>query len=425
MLKALIIPSEVPRLRVKLDVPIPTAVKHDTTLSEFVKTIEQIEGAIVHAHKQEFSGFELPLAQWQSMVADTRPDHQEFQDHFFSTCLTKANGSTKDGLEINFHQKPFDRPDRYWRFILNQGHFFDYVLNRLYWYLAPRNEIVTSFPLHVDIETANTCNMNCPMCYRDQIEEIGQMDFDLFCKAIDECAAENVFSVRLSWRGEPLTHPRVKDMIAYSTARIKNVSFLTNAFYLTDDIIECLVSHRISYVAVSFDGIGEVYESIRHPARYTESREKLARLRQHRDRKASNRPQVRLCTVWPAIRNAPQAYASAMRPVSDYMVYNPYINFSGPVKLKADFICQYPWERMMVAWNGNVQCCTGWNASDIVLGNLANSTIKAFWRSERMDEIRLMHKNGRRMDLESCAHCRHGSSSDPNVAIEDIIDRKF
>jgi radical SAM protein with 4Fe4S-binding SPASM domain len=129
--------------------------------------------------------------------------------------------------------------------------------------------------------------------------------------------------------------------------------------------------------------------------------------------------------VWPAIKKDPHAYVDAMRPVSDYMVYNPYINFSGPMTLKPNFICQYPWERLMVAWNGNVQCCTGWDASDIVLGNLADKSMRDFWHSERMDKIRRYHWVGARMDLESCAQCRHGSRSDPDVDIEDILNRKY
>ena len=146
--------------------------------------------------------------------------------------LLKRDIIQKEGLKVNFHQNPFDTSCRYWNFILNQGSFADYFFNRINWYAGPKNGYITPFPLHVDIETASTCNMSCPMCYRDQLKDTGQMDFDLFKKAVDECAENNVFSIRLSWRGETLTHPRIKEMIAYATHKIKNVSFLTNAFFL-------------------------------------------------------------------------------------------------------------------------------------------------------------------------------------------------
>ena len=94
------------------------------------------------------------------------------------------------------------------------------------------------------------------------------------------------------------------------------------------------------------------------------------------------------------------------------------------MSLKPDFICQYPWERIMVGFNGKVQCCTGWNASDIVLGNLKQGTIHSFWKSETMDRIRQIHATGRRMELVSCAECRHGATGDPDIAIRDIIRRR-
>jgi radical SAM protein with 4Fe4S-binding SPASM domain len=213
-------------------------------------------------------------------------------------------------------------------------------------------------------------------------------------------------------------------MIAYATARIPNVSFLTNAFYLADDILDCVVESRLSYVAVSFDGVEEVYEKIRHPARFEESRGRLRNLLARREAAGSVLPQVRLCTIWPAIRHDPDRYRTLMEPVSDYMVYNPYINFRGPMTLKEGFVCQYPWQRIMVAWNGDVQCCTGWNASDIVLGNAAEGSIKEYWSSPALERIRSLHAQGRRMELRSCAECRHGCAGDPNIDLDAILSRE-
>ena len=240
----------------------------------------------------------------------------------------------KAGLQVNFHQNPYDTTERYWKFILNQGHFKEYFFNRINWYIAPKNEYVTPFPLHVDLESASTCNMNCPMCYRDELKDSGQMDFDLFKKAVDECAANNVFSIRLSWRGETLTHPRIKDMIAYATSKIKNVSFLTNAFYITEDMADCFIENKLSYLAVSFDGIGKTYESIRHPAKFEENYQRLAMLQEKKRQAGTALPQVRLCTIWPAIKENPAAYYETMKEVSDYIVCNPYINFKGPMHIK-------------------------------------------------------------------------------------------
>ncbi|HSO20966.1 MAG TPA: SPASM domain-containing protein [Desulfosarcina sp.] len=424
MLNATVTKGHSPRLNIGFDIPVPSAVQAHPEWVGAWEALRGLKGAEVQMAGDAIAGFSVDTAGLRSIAGTLRPEDRRFHEAVFESLSESCGSDSGDGLQVNFHQRPFDTDTRHWNFILNQGHFFDYLLNRIYWYLGPKRGIVTPFPLHVDLETANTCNMNCPMCYRDQMKEVGQMELGLFQKAVDECARYRVFSLRLSWRGEPLTHPRIKEMVAYATARIKNVSFLTNAFYLDEAIVDCLIDHQVAYIAVSFDGIGRVYESVRHPAKYADSRDRLRRLISRRRQAGSLRPQVRLCTVWPAVKDDPQAYAAAMGPVSDYMVANPYINFSGPMTLKPDFICQYPWERIMVGFNGKVQCCTGWNADDIILGNLADSSITELWKSARMARIRRLHASGRRMQLNSCARCRHGSKGDPAVDIADILARR-
>lgn len=337
----------------------------------------------------------------------------------------KKPAAQGQGLQINHHQHPFDTPERAWLFTLRQGRFIDYFFNRLSWHLAPTYRIVTPFPLHVDLESASTCNMNCPMCYRDMMKSTGQMDFDLFTRLVDECAAEDLYSMRLSWRGETLTHPRITEMIAYAAKRIPSVSFLTNAFFIDERISACLVENRVAYVAVSFDGIREVYEKVRAPAKFEESMDRLRLLRAMREKAGSVLPQIRTCTIWPAISHDPEDYQRTMSEVADYMVKNPYINFKGTMTLKQGFVCQYPWERIVVGWDGTGQCCTGWNATDIALGNGRETSIKEMWLSARQDDVRRMHHEGLRLDIPCCRECRHGSSGDPDATIDQIVGRRW
>lgn len=419
--------KEKDEFKIVFDVPVnDEAAKHPefSSLTRIFKSKKEISFAFNNG--RDITGIKGNLTSFKNCIDEMLPSREAtLQKACLNKILLKGNQPPKGGLNVNFHQKPFDTSDRYWNFILNQGHFISYFFNRINWYIAPQNEFVTDFPLHVDLESASTCNMNCPMCYRDQLKETGQMDIDLFKMAIDECAANNVFSIRLSWRGETLTHPKIQEMIAYATGKIKNVSFLTNAFYLTEDIIACLITNNVSYVAVSFDGIGNIYESIRHPAKFQENYHKLENLRIKRDAAGSRLPQVRLCTIWPAIKEDPDGYYRTMKTVSDYIVYNPYINFKGPMKIKSDFICQYPWERIVIGFNGEAQCCTGWNADDIILGNIKEKSIYEMWHSDLMNSIRYIHSDGDRMKLNSCKNCRHGTESATDIHIRDIVNRRY
>lgn len=414
-------------LNIKFDMPVPGECMGHSELQHLLKAVEHMDKSLPdYTSEHALSGLRLPLSYINPLIDGLlEPDEAASQKKLFEKLLPGQPTDQKQGLDINFHQNPFDTPERYWNFILNQGHFASYFFNRLNWFLGPSNEYVTDFPLHVDLESASTCNMNCPMCYRNQLSHTGQMDFELFQKAVDECARHHVFSIRLSWRGETLTHPRIKEMIAYACSKIKNVSFLTNAFYLDEDMIDAFISSGVGYIAVSFDGIKDIYEKIRHPAVFEENFQRLLLLKQKREQKGAWLPQVRLCTIWPAIKNNPEEYYTTMKPVSDYIVCNPYINFKGPMKIKPDFICQYPWERIVIGYNGDTQCCTGWNADDIILGNIQNQTIHEMWHGHQMNAIRKTHARGNRMSLNSCAECRHGSKGDPDIGIEQILERHF
>ncbi|MBW2619623.1 MAG: radical SAM protein, partial [Deltaproteobacteria bacterium] len=335
-------------LSLLLDTPLPTQVTGHAEFGRLKKLLDETGGfRLGCVENGELTRLEARREDWFHLIERVLPKREAvFQKTVIHDLMNGGGGNGSRGLKVNFHQKSFDTAERYWNFLLNQGHFVDYIFNRVGWYLAPVNQIVPPFPFHVDIETANTCNMNCPMCYRSMLKNIGQMEMGLFRKAVDECAQNNVYSVRLSWRGEALTHPRIKEMIAYATKRIKNVSFLTNAFYIDGSMADCFIDTGLAYLSVSFDGIKDIYETVRHPAKFEDSYQRLRELKVKKEARGARRPQVRVCTIWPAVKDDPKDYQRTMREVSDYMVCNPYINFMGPMKIKKGFICQYPWERI-------------------------------------------------------------------------------
>jgi radical SAM protein with 4Fe4S-binding SPASM domain len=328
-------------------------------------------------------------------------------------------------MKINFHQRPHDTSERVWNFYSGHGDIMSTFINRFQWYEFSRNQYVSEFPLHVDIETTSECNMNCPMCFRSQFRDLGQMDWDVFTKIVDECHDQGVYSIRLSWRGEVLTHPRIFDMIDYATSKINNVSFLTNTMFITKKVADFIIDKGLAYIGCSFDGIGEVYNKVREPAKYESSRNKLKYLKETRDARGLQNPQIRVTTIWPAISRDPQAYYDALKDVTDLIVVNNYKDFTASPKPIDGFVCQYPWERLIVAHDGRVQCCTGWNSDDITLGNIKEKTLKDLWCGEKLSRLRKVHAQGKRMEFAGCASCRHGNElCDQNIPIEEIVERK-
>jgi len=319
---------------------------------------------------------------------------------------------------INHHQMPFDTRWRNLRWTLGQHGALANLWNRYQWYTYPKSRRVAAFPLHVDIESTADCNMNCPMCYRSQLPEgsIAYIDFEVYKRLVDECAAKRLYSIRLSWRGEPLLHPDIVGMVRYAKEQgIRNVSFLTNGLLLKGELAEQLIDAGLSYLSVSFDGVKDVYNRIRKPSRFEEAYNRLREFKELKRRKNSLTPLVRVCTVWPAVAHDPQEYREIMSKVTDKIVYNPFIDFNDPNPTPIEnFVCQYPWQRISITSAGKIMPCTGVSVNEgYPLGTVADTTISEAWHSEKLQQLRDKHSSLRRMDVPVCAACRHGMVKDP------------
>lgn len=142
----------------------------------------------------------------------------------------------------------------------------EFLEYRRRWYEFPTNFIVGGFPIHLDIETTNVCNLRCPFCATTFKNwgpyKRGFLDLSLFERIIDEGADNGLCSVKLSLRGEPLLHPDIAEMVAYAKKRdIIDIYFNTNGMLLTEEISKELIDAGLDIISVSFEGYAkDVYE---------------------------------------------------------------------------------------------------------------------------------------------------------------------
>lgn len=132
----------------------------------------------------------------------------------------------------------------------------DYFIYRKRWQEYPQKKIIADFPLHLDIETTNNCNLRCPMCGRNWMEEkIGYLDWELFKKIIDEGIKYHLPSIKLNYRREPLLHPDLSKMVKYAKEKgILEVQSNTNGLLLNDQKAEELIEAGLDRIIFSFDG---------------------------------------------------------------------------------------------------------------------------------------------------------------------------
>ncbi len=291
-----------------------------------------------------------------------------------------------------------------------KGKLLSYAFNRLQWKYFPRR-ITPRFPLNVDIEVSSKCQIKCDHCFRQYLD-IGENDFmplEMYKKIAAECGRYGLFTLKFSMRGEPLLHPDIVEMVRYAKeCGIKEVWINTNGGPITEELAAGLIGAGVDWITVSFDGLGEMYESIRYPLKYEESLEKLKILRRVRDEMGAG-TLLNVQTIWSAIKDDPDAYVELMKGIVDRVAYNPDMNFKEIILTPDDdFVCPRLWQRICITSRGNYLKCPSDFTMKEILGNVADYGVKEAWDILQGEQRRL-HKTGRKKESEVCNACHHGA----------------
>ena len=296
---------------------------------------------------------------------------------------------------------------------------------------TPAHFIVDEFPIHLDIETTNACNLRCPFCavtfknwgpYR-----CGYMELALFKRIIDEGVENGLCSMKLSLRGEPMLHPKLFEMIQYAREKgILDIYFNTNATLLDEDKINRLIDTGLDRVSISFEGITkEVYERCRVGAKFEEVLSKVKALRLTRDRRGLSYPQIRVQTVLlPELEESFPQYVEFWQSIADEVAYLDARHetlVDDHRGLAADWACPFLWQRMAILWDGTLLPCLMHGISDfslMSLGNVNEVSIKQMWQSERVSQYRQLHKSGQANKVEACDRCSYRAAELEKIGVK-------
>jgi radical SAM protein with 4Fe4S-binding SPASM domain len=284
-----------------------------------------------------------------------------------------------------------------------------YLEYRKGWKEYPEKAIVSDFPLHVDIESTNACNLRCTMCMRNfMTEDIGYMDWELFKRIIDEGARHGLPSIKLNYRGEPLMHPRIVDMVRYAKEKgVMDVQFNTNGLLLTGDLARKLIEAGLDRIIFSFDGATkETYEKIRTGSDFERVVGNIRRFVEIRDSMGSKKPCVRVQMVkMDENEHEIERFIDMWVPVANRVAVSTKREPGGTEREVVHFPCPQLWQRIMVCWDGEVRVCCGDWGGKIAMGNIKDSGIADIWKSERYSKLRKMHQDRRYGEIPACAKC--------------------
>lgn len=116
------------------------------------------------------------------------------------------------------------------------------------------------------IEPTSRCNLDCRTCMRNSWNEpMGQMDSSLYHRILAELTERpKPPTIFFGGIGEPLSHPRIVDMVASAKKIGARVELISNGILLGEDMAPALLKAGLDYLWVSIDGA--------HPESYLDVR---------------------------------------------------------------------------------------------------------------------------------------------------------
>jgi len=299
---------------------------------------------------------------------------------------------------------------------LNFGLNLRYRLYRLRWNLAPKLRYVTKFPTHIDFESTNNCNLRCVMCPREFMKEKkGFMDLNLFKKVIDEGSRKGLKSIKLNWRGEPLIHKDIAEMVGYAKrSGIIEVMFNTNGLLLTEDRARKLIDAGLDKIIFSIDGATKkTYEKIRTGGNYDILIKNVMNLIKLRKELKIRRPHIRVQMVrMKENAHETDAFIDFWKPLVEYVGINNVVTWEkGEDRTINEYVaigrqqCPQPWQRMMIDWDGEaIMCCGDWGKKNII-GDAKKQDVEDIWKSDLLNGYRKLLVDGKANSIDACKNC--------------------
>ena len=288
----------------------------------------------------------------------------------------------------------------------NNSVFIEY---RRKWKENPKHLEPGNFPIHIDIEVTSVCNLRCPFCATTHLGhkiKNGFMKWETVERVIDEAGEQGAYACKLNMRGEPLLHKELGRFIKYAKEKgIIDVFFNTNGVLLTEEKVRMLIDSGLDRLTLSFEK--SMYEKCRLGAKFEEVVANVERLRELRDRLNSNKPKIRIQAILiPELKNRINEFIAFWKDKVDQVSYNERLDYipKSIKPVKSSWICPFPYQRIMVMWDGTITTCYNDFYGKLAMGNIRSKTVRECWVSS-LEWLRRLHREGRTHEIEACALC--------------------
>jgi radical SAM protein with 4Fe4S-binding SPASM domain len=209
----------------------------------------------------------------------------------------------------------------------------------------------------------------------------GMMSRPMAREALNQARTMGALSVKLNFRGEPGLSPLLLDAVRHAkTLGYVEVMINTNLTSFSKRRLKALCDAGLDLMIVSVDGVTkEIYEAIRVNGDFDKLLENFRYLNS-----LPNTPRIRInFTVQD--RNRHEAIDMNWRfgSLCDEIQFNPIRSDNSGERQR----CGQPFQRLIVAWNGQVfACCNSWE-NQYPVGQFPEQTLTEIWNGERLKTL--------------------------------------
>jgi len=288
-----------------------------------------------------------------------------------------------------------------------------YTDYRKLWDKNPELSVLTPFPLFLDIEATNICNLRCPHCGSKANRSKGFIGLSLYKRIIDEGSENSLYGCKfhVGLKGEPLLHRQLPQMITYAKKKgLIDVYLNTNATLLTTEKVKELLDSGLDRISFSVDGYSkDYYESKRGGAVFEEVFNKILLFYYWRN-VYNYKTKIRIQTIAFPDLNL-EVYKRFWSSHADEVCFLDYRDITNRNNdLISSWKCPQLWQRMAIQYDGSVLLCNHDEREYGLIGYLENSSIRKLWDCSELNYVRGLHTVGNSHFLAACNGCSYRTS---------------
>jgi MoaA/NifB/PqqE/SkfB family radical SAM enzyme len=303
--------------------------------------------------------------------------------------------------------------------------FTDY---RKKWDAVNRMEIVTDFPMFLQLDMNQKCNYKCPHCiigHKKEVDEYYEgeyLDFNDFKKIVDEGSEHGCPSLSPQGNNEPFLIKDLHKYIEYAHNKgFIDIMLNNNGSAMPKKKAQQILDSGLTRIRFSLDAITpETYSAVRVGSiplkKVTENIMDFLELKEKGGYKLPV-VGVSFCKVKQNEHEVDQfinfwkdkvdliSIQKFMPPTTDkekYKIY--YASDQYNEKPVEKFHCPQPYQRLTFRNEYMYPCCVSFN-KDLNLGSFKKKTIYEAWNSDKMNVLRGISKSGEFYKNKTCKDC--------------------